>query len=96
MDAMTRVVVPKRMWFTDLASKGRTVTINGIALDNKTVADFMVRLENSGLFNAVALKTLKQKKVQKSNYKSFKIECTTRPSTKVQPKKESVKAEAKK
>ena len=78
LDVMTQVIVPRRMWFTSLQSKGKTVKINGIALDNKTVADFMVRLENSGLFSEVDLKTLKQRKVRKSNLKSFQINCKKR------------------
>ena len=79
LDVMTQVIVPRRMWFTSLQSKGKIVKINGIALDNKTVADFMVRLENSGLFREVDLKTLKQRKVRKSNLKSFQINCIKRP-----------------
>jgi type IV pilus assembly protein PilN len=75
MDTMTQVIVPKRMWFTRLDSKGQNVTINGIALDNKTVADFMVRLEKSEIFSDVDLKTLKQRRVEKSNLKSFQISC---------------------
>jgi type IV pilus assembly protein PilN len=79
MDVMTQVIVPKRMWFTSMESKNNMVKISGIALDNKTVADFMVRLEKSGLFNEVDLKTLKQRKVQKSNLKSFQINCKKKP-----------------
>jgi type IV pilus assembly protein PilN len=75
LDTMTQVIVPKRMWFTQLDSKNRRVTINGIALDNKTVADFMVRLEKSELFSDVDLKTLKQHKVKQSNLKRFQINC---------------------
>ena len=67
LETMTQVVVPKRMWFTRMDSKDQRVTINGIALDNKTVADFMVRLEKTGLFSDVDLKTLKQRKVEKKN-----------------------------
>jgi type IV pilus assembly protein PilN len=96
LDTMTQVIVPKRMWFTRLLSKGQKVTINGIALDNKTVADFMVRLENCGLFSNVALKTLKRRRVQKSNFKSFQIDCLKKPSSQPQPKKKLAKAEAKK
>ncbi|MFC1516019.1 PilN domain-containing protein [Thermodesulfobacteriota bacterium] len=47
LDAMTKVVIPKRMWLTDLQAIGQTVNIQGIALDNKTVADFMTRLEGA-------------------------------------------------
>ena len=88
LDVMTQVIVPKRKWFTSLESKKNTVKINGIALDNKTVADFMVRLEQSGLFREVDLKTLKQRKVQKSNFKSFQINCKKKP-RKIAPKKKS-------
>ena len=75
MDTLTQVVVPKRMWFTRLEEKDKTVNVDGIALDNKTVADFMVRLEKCGLFSTVSLKTLKQTQLQNSNLKSFAILC---------------------
>ena len=75
MDTLTQVVVPKRMWFTRLEEKDKTVNMDGIALDNKTVADFMVRLEKCGLFTTVSLKTLKQTQLQNSNLKSFAILC---------------------
>ena len=42
--------------------RAQNVNISGVALDNTTVADFMVRLENSGLFKEVDLKTLKRAK----------------------------------
>jgi type IV pilus assembly protein PilN len=79
MDTLTQVVVPKRMWFTKLEEKDKTVNVNGIALDNKTVADFMVRLEKCGLFSTVSLKTLKQTVLQNSNLKSFAILCVKKP-----------------
>jgi type IV pilus assembly protein PilN len=88
--------VAKRMWFTKLEVKGNTVDIQGIALDNKTVADFMVRLQKSGLFSSVNLKTLKAQEVQKTNLKSFQIRCTNvSPQTKEaesKPKTKKVKA----
>jgi type IV pilus assembly protein PilN len=76
MDSMTQALIAKRMWFTKLEVKETTVNIQGIALDNKTVADFMVRLQNSGLFSSVNLKNLKRQEVQKTNLKSFEITCT--------------------
>ena len=96
LDLMTQVVVPKRMWFTSMNAKGNNVRINGIAMDNKTVADFMIRLENSGLFKDVDLKTLKRQKVQKSNFKSFKISCVKVPLQNRQKNKQPVKTKAKK
>ncbi len=79
LDTMTQVVVAKRMWFTKLESKGDKVKINGVALDNKTVADFMVRLEDCGLFNDVDLKTLKRSKSKSADLKTFTIYCSKRP-----------------
>jgi len=63
------------MWYTALDMKAELVNISGIAMDDKTVADFMLRLEGSGLFSAVNLKTLKQVEVQKTTVKSFEIAC---------------------
>ncbi|MGD9281276.1 MAG: PilN domain-containing protein [Desulfobacterales bacterium] len=79
MDTMTQVLVSKRMWFTNLSVSDTKVDITGIALDEKTVADFMVRLQNSGLFSNVELKSVKRTQVEKSNLKSFKVVCTKVP-----------------
>ena len=87
MDTMTQVLVAKRMWLNELEVKDKTVKIVGIALDEKTVADFMVRLQNSGLFNHVELKSVKRQEVQKTNLKSFHILCTKMPPQ--QPKPEN-------
>jgi type IV pilus assembly protein PilN len=94
MDTMTQVVVAKRMWFTDMAVQDSTVRIEGIALDEKTVADFMVRLQNSGLFSNVELKSVKRKKVEKSNLKSFQVVCTKVPPQ--QPEQPEGKTQSKK
>ena len=99
LDAMTQVVVPKRMWFTRMESKGRKVNISGVAMDNTTVADFMIRLENSGLFRDVDLKTLKHSKGKKgpaARFKTFRIVCTQKPLKKPAKKKTPAKAKAKK
>ena len=76
METLTQVLMAKRMWFTKLDVRENTVDIQGIALDNKTVADFMVRLQDCGLFSSVNLKNLKRQEVQKTNLKSFEITCT--------------------
>lgn len=65
----------KRLWFTNLEANGNNISIKGIAMDNKTVADFMTRLEVSNLYKNVNLKTLKQQKISKLNLKSFEITC---------------------
>jgi len=80
MDTLTQTIIAKRMWFTRMESKPEAVTINGIAMDDKTVADFMLQLEGCGLFSAVSLKTLKQVEVQKTALKSFEISCNKKSS----------------
>ena len=67
------------MWFTDFADNNDAVVIKGNALDNKTVADFMIQLEKSGLFKTVNLTTLKQVTIQKVNVKGFEIYCEKLP-----------------
>jgi len=75
LDTMTSMVIPGRMWFTSLSDLGDTVGINGIALDNKTVADFMIQMEGSRLFSNVSLKTLKQQTIKDVVLKNFDISC---------------------
>jgi type IV pilus assembly protein PilN len=76
MDTMTQVLITNRMWLVSLDDQETSVTISGIALDNKTVADFMVGLQNSGLFSNVNLKSIKHQEVQKAKLKGFQITCT--------------------
>ena len=90
MDTMTQVLVAKRMWINELVVQDKTVKITGIALDEKTVADFMVRLQKSGLFSLVELKSVRRQEVQKTNLKGFEINCT-----KVMPKQPEPETERK-
>ena len=92
LDTLNQVLVPKRMWFTRLEEKDTNVKIDGIALDNKTVADFMVRLQGCGLFKSVNLKTLKQQEYEGNNLMSFQISCTKTPIEK--PAKKEAKEKA--
>lgn len=86
----------KRLWFTSFQAKGEDINIHGIALDNKTIADFMSRLDDSKLFQNVNLKTIKQQKVNKLNLKSFEIECTRAPLDKAIDKNDAGKQPDKK
>jgi len=79
LDAMTKLIVARRMYFDSFSSKGNTVKVSGIALDNQTVADFMSRLEKSKLFQSVKLGPIKQKRVRQANLKSFQITCVKSP-----------------
>ncbi len=77
MDSLTGLVVEKRMWLTSFKTKGTSINLKGVALDNQTVADFMLRLQVSTLFSSVNLNTLKQEKAGTSGLKlmGFVINC---------------------
>ncbi len=80
MESMTELIIKERMWFTNLSVQGDNITIRGIALDERTIADFMKSLEGSGTvaYTNVTLKSLKQQQVKgKSlNLKSFNVTLT--------------------
>lgn len=90
MDAMTKLIIPNRMWFLSFDAIGKTVNISGVAVDSQTVADFMIRLEGSKLFEAVNLKTIKKQMVRQASLKNFEISCNKKYA------KQEVKSEAKK
>lgn len=77
LDAMTSIIIPKRMWFDTFKSSGKTVNISGVAVDNQTVADFLIRLEGSKLFESVNLSTIKKDmgKAKQISFKNFEISC---------------------
>jgi type IV pilus assembly protein PilN len=75
LDSINGLVIEKRMWLTNLRLSGSNISIKGIALDNKTVADFMTRLEDSKLYTNINLQTVNQKTILKYNLKSFDISC---------------------
>jgi len=66
-------VIPKRMWLTKLEMKDGQVAVEGISLDAEIVAEFLTKLEDSSMFEAVELDetTLKESFGLKLN--SFKI-----------------------
>jgi len=76
MDALTSLVIARKMWLTSLAETGGRMHVVGMAVDNKTVADFMKYLEGSPYFDQVALVASRQKPMdQGKNFKEFNITC---------------------
>ncbi len=75
---MSRLIISDQMWLTSLSTQGNGVRIQGVAMDERTVADFMTNLENSGMFPVVNLNTVKQKVFNESiNLKEFEVACQT-------------------
>ena len=72
---MTEMVVPGRMQLTRLVSDNANLTLVGDALDNETIAVFMLRLERSDLFSGVVLESSKQVNKYNVDMKQFNIKC---------------------
>jgi type IV pilus assembly protein PilN len=74
-EEMSRLVVADKMWLVRLSEDGKSVRMGGLALDNKTVAVFLRRLEQSPLFGEVDLRQIQQTTKEGVSLKSFDIEC---------------------
>jgi len=81
LDELTGKIVSERMWLTRLDIKGNQMDVDGIALDNKTVADFIDNLESlsklddqkARMYEKVRLNKLQQEKIRNINMKKFEI-----------------------
>lgn len=87
LGVMTELIIADQMWLTSLSTQGTGVRIKGVAMDERTVADFMTNLENSGLFAIVNLSTVKRKIFDETiNLKEFELACQTEMPKPVQDK----------
>ena len=78
MDAMTQCVVRTRMWLKSMEDKDGILNIQGVAVDNATIARFMKNLDKSKYFNNVDLTSSKQVKIDKKlKFKEFLVKCET-------------------
>lgn len=72
LDNLTTVIVPDNMWLTQLVTQDNTsATLNGVATDNKVVADFMLNLEEKPKYTQVTLRTLRQTELNSRPVKEF-------------------------
>jgi type IV pilus assembly protein PilN len=76
MDLMTSLVIRQKMWLSSLTETGGQMVLQGMAVDNKTVADFMTRLDASPFFDRVILVASKLTPVGPDNkFMAFNIKC---------------------
>jgi len=74
MDTMTKVVVPERMWLTSFSASDTQVSLSGTAIDNRTIAEFMLRLEAVDRFHNVSLQSSRQTQIRSNLFlKQFSI-----------------------
>ena len=86
LDEVAKRVDSKRMWLKSLKQHGSSLSLTGVALDNKTVADFMDALKESSYIANVNLSNASLVKVSGRNLKSFSLACSVDS-----PKKETQK-----
>jgi len=72
--------VPKdKLWLASLRESKGTLMLEGTAMDNETVADFMDKLQSTGSIHSVELVRTQQRKVPglDLSLKDFALRCTT-------------------
>lgn len=74
LDALSKLI-PEKMWFEKLKQSGKIVDIEGIALDNETIAIFYTALKQSPNFTDVDLIQTKQQEIETYKLTSFKLRC---------------------
>ena len=83
LDDMSKIVVEKQMWLTNLEENSNDVKVVGIALDNPTIAEFMTRIESSDKYIDVRLMSINQDtSVNGLELKRFEIRFKMAPSKK--------------
>ncbi len=74
---LTDTIVEERMWLTSFEINDTKIGIDGMALDEITIADFNKRLQSSPLFSDANLKIMKQTETDNVKLKSFELTGTT-------------------
>ena len=76
LDEVSKKVDSKRMWLKSLQQEGINLSLTGIALDNRTIAQFMDALKDSPYISAVNLANASLSQVSGRDLKSFSLACT--------------------
>lgn len=76
LDEVANIIDNDRLWLLDLNQQGGSLRLNGVALDNQTVAQFMDNLKLSPFVNSVDLTDSSLKKIAGRDLKSFSLSCS--------------------
>jgi len=87
LDEVARKVDSKRMWLKSLKQQGASLTLSGVALDNRTIAQFMDALKKSPYISGVSLSNATLAKVSGRDLKSFSLACSIISPKEAEPKK---------
>jgi type IV pilus assembly protein PilN len=73
MDSLA-AAIPSSLWLVELKQSGGSLIINGLAMDNQSVAEFIRSLSRSGHFKDVELVETTQADPKAGPYKKFSIQ----------------------
>lgn len=90
LDEVANIIDNDRMWLTSLNQQGSTLNLQGVALDNQTVAQFMESLEKSDYIKNVRLTNSTLQKVSNRAFKSFGLACGVGFPVEKSPSKDAV------
>ena len=76
LDEVAKKIDNRRMWLKSLKQQGRSLSLAGTALDNRTIAQFMDALKESPYISAVNLSNASLQKVSGRDLKSFSLACS--------------------
>ncbi|SHO51974.1 PilN domain-containing protein [Desulfopila aestuarii] len=76
LDEVANIIDNERMWLLDLNQQGGSLSLNGVALDNQTVAEFMDDLKLSPFVSNVELTDSSLRKIAGRDLKSFSLSCS--------------------
>lgn len=76
MDELASRISPQHEWLTSIAKKDNNLRVEGVAVNNPAIAQFMKRLENSPYIKTVDLISSKQATVSRVKLMEFVLLCT--------------------
>jgi type IV pilus assembly protein PilN len=88
LDEVARITPNKRMWLNSLSQSGSKLSITAMALDNRTIAQYMEELKQSPYISDVNLASTKLSKYEGADLKTFSLTCAVgapKPAAPVKP-----------
>ncbi len=77
LDEVANLTPDDRMWLTSVTQSGASLTLTGMALDNRTIAKYMEDLKTSPYISNVNLANTSLKSYAGRNLKVFSLSCST-------------------
>ena len=76
MDEVARITPHERMWLTKFTQGDAGLKLDGMALDNRTIANYLEKLKESPYINEVTLESSVLQKYGGRNLKKFTLTCS--------------------